>query len=472
MLTYSFENIGSDHLYEYLYRRIKEDILARRLDADEKLPSKRSFAKHLGVSLITVENAYAQLAAEGYVYSIPKSGYFVAQLEQQPAKAAGARENTVRKTPRERSCAFDFVDGAAAGGPFPFSVWSRLLREVLASEEEASLLSDTSSGGARKLRCAIAAHLYQFRGLAADPDQIIVGAGTQYLYGILVQLLGRDQAFAVEDPGYPRLGKILDSCGVRICAIPMDASGVVPELLEESGADILHITPSHQFPTGIVMPISRRYELLSWAAKDSARYLIEDDYDCEFRLYGKPIPPLKSIDVLDQVIYMNTFSKSLAPTFRISYMVLPKALAERFYEKLGFYSCSVSNFEQLTLAHFLGEGYFEKHINRMRSYYRVKRDELISALFQSPLAPYLTVREENAGLHFLLEVKTDAPDEELTRVLEEAGVRIFCVSQYCRLCTDPYRHTLVVNYSSLENEKMAAAAGRLSEALLPLMKKC
>lgn len=469
MLTYSFENIGSDHMYEYLYRCIREDILSHKLSPDEKLPSKRSFAKHLGISQITVENAYAQLAAEGYIYSVPKSGYFVAQFEQRPTAAPLRQEKSKKRPAPIPSFEFDFVSGTAQEGLFPFSVWSRLLREVLSTENEASLLSDTSPGGAWKLRRAIADHLYQFRGIAADPDQIIIGAGTQYLYSILVQLLGRDQLYAVEDPGYPRLGKILESNNVRFHAIEMDSSGVVLERLEDSGADILHITPSHQFPTGIVMPISRRYELLSWAAKKDNRYLIEDDYDCEFRLYGKPIPPLKSIDVLDQVIYINTFSKSLAPTFRISYMVLPKVLAKHFYDKLGFYSCTVSNFEQLTLARFIREGFFEKHINRMRSFYRAKRDELTAALAGSPIASALTIREENAGLHFLMELKTAAADQELILRAQEAGIRIACVSQYCCQNAEKYQHTLVVNYSSLENDKISIAAGRLSEALLPFI---
>lgn len=466
VLTYSFENIESESMYEHLYRCIKQDILQKKLKSGEKLPSKRTFAKNLGVSTITVESAYAQLVAEGYLYTLPKRGYYVCDLEKGEEPPPPRPKQELPRQPVRRTYWADFVGSSVAKDMFPFSVWVKLLRDVTAGEDEATLLTDTSAGGIRQLRQAISDHLYQFRGMSIDPEQIVVGAGTEYLYSVLIQLLGRDRGYAMEDPGYLRLSKIYEKNDVRVCHIPMDASGIIPEKLEESGAEILHITPSHHFPTGIVMPVSRRYEFLSWASKGENRYIIEDDYDCEFRLSGRPIPTLQSIDVMEKVIYINTFSKSLAPAFRISYLVLPKHLVTRFYEALGFYSGTVSCLEQMTLARFLSEGYFEKHINRMRNHYRTVRDKLLGEISRSPLAGRVRISEENAGLHFLMEVDTNRSDQEIVQAAEGEDLRISFVSQYYFDTANCRPHVLVMNYSGLEEDRIPEAVDRLCRAVL------
>ena len=466
VLTFSFENIESESMYEHLYRCIKQDILQKKLKSGEKLPSKRTFAKNLGVSTITVESAYAQLVAEGYLYTLPKRGYYVCDLEKGEEPPPPRPKQELPRQPVRRTYWADFVGSSVAKDMFPFSVWVKLLRDVTAGEDEATLLTDTSAGGIRQLRQAISDHLYQFRGMSIDPEQIVVGAGTEYLYSVLIQLLGRDRGYAMEDPGYLRLSKIYEKNDVRVCHIPMDASGIIPEKLEESGAEILHITPSHHFPTGIVMPVSRRYEFLSWASKGENRYIIEDDYDCEFRLSGRPIPTLQSIDVMEKVIYINTFSKSLAPAFRISYLVLPKHLVTRFYETLGFYSGTVSCLEQMTLARFLSEGYFEKHINRMRNHYRTVRDKLLGEISRSPLAGRVQISEENAGLHFLMEVDTNRSDQEIVQAAEGEDLRISFVSQYYFDTANCRPHVLVMNYSGLEEDRIPEAVDRLCRAVL------
>ena len=466
VLTYSFENIESESMYEHLYRCIKQDILQKKLKSGEKLPSKRTFAKNLGVSTITVESAYAQLVAEGYLYTLPKRGYYVCDLEKGEEPPPPRPKQELPRQPVRRTYWADFVGSSVAKDMFPFSVWVKLLRDVTAGEDEATLLTDTSAGGIRQLRQSISDHLYQFRGMSIDPEQIVVGAGTEYLYSVLIQLLGRDRGYAMEDPGYLRLSKIYEKNDVRVCHIPMDASGIIPEKLEESGAEILHITPSHHFPTGIVMPVSRRYEFLSWASKGENRYIIEDDYDCEFRLSGRPIPTLQSIDVMEKVIYINTFSKSLAPAFRISYLVLPKHLVTRFYEALGFYSGTVSCLEQMTLARFLSEGYFEKHINRMRNHYRTVRDKLLGEISRSPLAGRVQISEENAGLHFLMEVDTNRSDQEIVQAAEGEDLRISFVSQYYFDTANCRPHVLVMNYSGLEEDRIPEAVDRLCRAVL------
>ncbi|MBQ2297063.1 MAG: PLP-dependent aminotransferase family protein [Ruminiclostridium sp.] len=466
MLTYSFENIDAESMYEHLYRCIKQDILQKKLKSGEKLPSKRAFAKNLGVSTITVESAYAQLVAEGYLYTLPKRGYYVCDLEREEEPTAPRPVHILPKQPPKRIYWADFVGSSVAKDMFPFSVWVKLLRDVTAGEDETALLTDTSAGGIRQLRQAIADHLYQFRGMTIDPEQIVVGAGTEYLYSVIIQLLGRNRGYAVEDPGYLRLTRIYEKNDVKVHHIPMDPSGIVPEKLEESGAEILHITPSHHFPTGVVMPVSRRYEFLSWASKGENRYIIEDDYDCEFRLAGRPIPTLQSVDVMEKVIYINTFSKSLAPAFRISYLVLPKHLVTRFYETLGFYSGTVSCLEQMTLARFISQGYFEKHINRMRNHYRTMRDKLLEEIRRSPLAGKVLIKGEDAGLHFLMQVDTPKTDEEILRDAEAEDLRLSFVSQYYYKEPVGHRRVLVMNYSGLEAEKIPEAVARLSRAVL------
>lgn len=470
MLTYSFADLGSDSLYEHLYKCIKNDILNGVLTIGEKLPSKRNFAKNLNISTITVENAYAQLMAEGYIYSLPKKGYFVADistsvLENTTNTFFPATDAPVTEVPVTQKPYFaDFVSNSITADNFPFSIWAKIIREVI-SEECDALMTNPPAGGIPELRNAIAQYLFQFRGMKVDPAQIIIGAGTEYLYGLLIQLLGNNNTFGVEDPGYRKIAQIYNSHQANCKHIPLDNYGVELGALEESGADIIHISPSHHYPTGIVTPISRRYELLGWASKSSSRYIIEDDYDCEFRLQGKPIPSLQSIDVMEKVIYINTFSKSLASTIRISYMVLPHHLLERFYRQLGFYSCTVSNFEQYTLAHFISQGYFEKHINRTRNFYKTQRDTLLNCIKNSPLASRSTIMEEDAGLHFLLKLDTKLSDEDLIEKAKQAGLHIACLSKYYYNPQKNMEHTLVMNYSGLEPEKIPEAVHRLCACL-------
>lgn len=313
LLTYSFAGKGSDSLYEYLYKCIKNDILSRDLAAGTRLPSKRGFAKNLGISVITVENAYAQLQAEGYIYSLPKKGYYVNAIPAgdgvlPPGLATAAH----RDEPEENAVRDDLVSPPTRPDLFPFSIWTRLTRDVLGDGYD-DLLRPSPSGGVMTLRAAIAEYLRQFRDMRVAPEQIVVGAGTEYLYGLIVQLLGFDRVYAVENPGYKKLAQIYRSHRVACRYVAMDREGVSVPALEASGADVLHISPGHHFPTGIMTPVGRRYELLGWAAREDSRFIIEDDFDSEFRMTGRPIPMLQTIDVSEKVIYMNTFSKSRPP---------------------------------------------------------------------------------------------------------------------------------------------------------------
>lgn len=471
MLTYSFSSIGSEPLYQHLYQCIKNDIVQGILAADEKLPSKRSFAKNLGVSTITVENAYAQLIAEGFVYSLPKKGFFVTDIRNSLAAGGGRSPGKEeKKEDGQKAYLADFTSNQTCFGQFPFSIWAKLMRTALKENRE-ELMRNAPCAGTRPLREAIAGHLKAFRGMDVEPEQIVVGAGTEYLYGLLLQLLGMEKCYGVENPGYHKIYKIYRSHRVACSYVGMDQAGVLIRDLEENKVDVAHISPSHHFPTGIVMPVSRRYELLGWAAKEEGRYIIEDDYDSEFRLTGKPVPSLQSIDVQEKVIYMNTFTKTLSSTVRISYMVLPIHLARRYLKTLSFYSCTVSNFEQFVLAGFIREGYFEKHINRMRNYYHEKRDLLMEKIENSRMADCCRISKEDAGLHFLLEVDTDLPDGEACSALDAEGVKISSVAQYYMEPGGAKEHVFVMNYSSLEEENMEAAIRCLERVFVEKGKK-
>ena len=493
MLTYSFADIGSDSLYEHLYKCIKKDIKKGTLGKNEKLPSKRSLAKNLGISVITVENAYAQLIAEGYIYSIAKKGYYVSDIKDtydwdsdyevnrhergmsDNMKNSARQIEIVKEKMRDRideefSVSYDgsegkyiadFTKNKMVSDMFPFTIWTKLIREVL-SEQQNALMTNPPSGGAMELRRAIAKHLKEFRGMIVAPKQIIIGAGTEYLYGLIIQLLGMDKKYGVEDPGYDKISKIYRCHGVKQDYIEMDEYGVIPSQVSEKKIDILHITPSHHFPTGIVMPISRRYELLGWANQDEKRYIIEDDYDSELRLNGQPIPALQSIDVSEKVIYINTFTKTLSSTVRISYMVLPEKLLEKFYRTLFFYSCTVSNFEQYTLAKFIDEGCFEKHINRMRKYYSEKKKKFLAAIKKSKLNKYVTVHEEDAGLQFLMEIKTKYTDEEFVKRANKLGIKMSPLSGFYHLEENKSERMFVMNYLGVEENNIEKVVEKLS----------
>lgn len=463
MLTYSMENRGGLPLYEYLYRCIRADILGGTLSTDERLPSKRALAEHLRLSVITVESAYQQLEAEGYVYTRPKRGFFVAPVEQTPRPAAPA---PIPAEPPTRAWKLDLGRNQVDGSRFPVSTWARLTRQVL-SEGGAAILSPTPHQGLYALRQAIADDLRDFKGMAVSPEQIVVGAGAEYLYMLLAQLLGggpsgRETVFAVEDPGYPKIRQVYSKCGAACVPVPIDRQGMNLQALESSGANVVHISPTHHYPTGIVTPIGRRQALLRWAEK-SGGVIIEDDYDSEFRFTGRPIPTLQSIDTRGQVVYMNTFSQTISPSMRMGFMVLPPRLLERYRRELDFYACTVPVLEQHVLARFLSGGYYEQHLSRMRKEYRARRAAVIEAFRASSFANRVTFSEQGAGLHFLLRLDTRRSDESLLRRAESLGVRLGFLSEYEAVPSPAHAHTLVVNYAGLDPSHLDGAMALLAQ---------
>ncbi|MDD5937339.1 MAG: PLP-dependent aminotransferase family protein, partial [Clostridiales bacterium] len=463
MLTYNFENV-SGVLYEYIYRCIKEDIISGIIKPGEKLPSKRTFARNHGISTITIQNAYDQLISEGYVYTIEKKGYYVAQIKDIPTIQRESKVKYDIRIPKIKTYKYDLSGNQMNVANFPFSIWAKLTREVL-SEKMDELMTKSPTSGIYELRCAISEHLKSFRGMVVDPDQIVIGAGTEYLYGILVQLMGKDRKYAIENPGYKKLVNIYGQQGIKPVYADIDECGLSIEGLNQSGAEIAHICPNHHFPTGITMPASRRYEMLSWANAASERYIIEDDYDSEFRLNGKPLPTLFSIDSSEKVVYMNTFSKSLTQTIRLSYMVLPVCLANKFYKEFSFLSCTVSNFEQYVLAEFINRGYLEKHINRMRLYYMRRRKSVLSILSKSSLGSRCKVIDNDSGLHFIMELDTSLKDEELKQRLLQKDMKIIALSEYYLTNSNRKEHNYILNYSNVDLELLPEACERIYECI-------
>ena len=458
MLTYDMDGRSGAPLYEHLYRCIRQDILSGALAAGEKLPSRRRLAEHLNVSVMTVEGAYRQLEAEGYLTARPRRGFFVAEVDKRPEPQAApplpaAEEET-------RTWRLDLRSNRVDGRRFPVATWARLVRQVLSEEREA-LMAPIPHQGLLELRTAISRDLAQRRGLAVAPEQIVVGAGAEYLYLLLSQLFGREAVFAVEDPGYPKIRQVYRACGITVEPVPLDGEGLDMEALYASKARVAHLSPAHQYPTGLVTTIGRRQALLKWA-REREGYLIEDDYDSEFRFSGRPIPALQSIDCGGRVIYMNTFSQTISPAMRVGFMVLPWRLLETYREKLGFYACTVPALEQQVLARFLSGGFYEQHLARMRKEQRLRRAAVLSA-FRASVLPH-RIREQEAGMHFLLEVETERSEERLKRRGEDLGVRLSFLSEYAeKAAAAP--GTVVVNYGSLPVERLGEAL-TLLEAVL------
>lgn len=465
MITYSFEGITVP-LYEHLYRCLKKDIESGLLKAGVRLPSKRAFAKNLGVSTVTVQGAYDQLRSEGYIHSEPKHGYFVEAITQKPANSTVITDSVSEPKPTAQVALpvrFELSGNHTDPECFPFSVWSKLMRET--ARDRTVLLTRYRTGGMPELQRAVAKHLAAFRGFSPAPEQIIIGAGAEYLYGLVIELLGNDKVYCLENPGYRTIERVYRSHGARVTFAGLDESGLCVTDLMKSAASIVHVSPTHHFPTGIDMPAARRYELLAWAAQNPGHFIIEDDYDSEFRLVGRPIPALQSIDTEGRVIYINTFSKTLASTVRLAYMVLPPSLLSLFESKLGFYASTVSNFEQSAVAKFIERGYFEKHINRMRTHYAKQREAVLRLIAQSPLAPFCRVFENPSGLHFLIELKTTLSDCALTDCLYAQGVGLCPLSSYYVPGTAQREHVFFFSYSNIDLTSLPQALRIIAASL-------
>lgn len=435
----------SKTLYEEVYEEIKSDILNGKLKKGERLVSKRNIAEQFGVSVVTAENAISQLIAEGYITAVQRSGYYINYSGD--GELPACEENIIEEIPEDNAP----VSGAAS--LFPFTVWARLMRTVIL-EQDTRLLKPVQNGGVYELRAAISDYLYRCRGMRVRPSQIIIGAGSEYLYNLIIQLLGRRLCYAVENPCYDKPVKIYRLNDVKLKNIDMDEKGISVEMLRSAKADAVHISPAHHFPSGAVMPISRRSEIMKWAEEKAGRYIIEDDYDSEFRRTGLPVPAMFSMSNGGRVIYINTFSQTLAPSVRISYMCLPDELLDKWQEKLGFYACPVPAFEQYTLAKFISEGYFERHVSRIKKYVYKNLEAIIGAV----TSDNVRVHEAGDGLHFTVTVTKNAG--EFIRKAEECGMKVRALCGYFENGGENYKNDYVVSYANADEDKLAELFGK------------
>lgn len=427
-ITSVLDKNGDIPLYIQLANYIKQEILSGRIKANEKLPSKRYLAHYLGLSVNTVLAAYDQLGAEGFVVSKPRQGLYAAALEDDiSTEALYLRPLMVESEQEQTPVKIDFNSGKVDLKHFPYAIWRKLTTLCL-YEDQGEFFYNGNPQGELLLREQIATYLFASRGVTCTANQIIIGAGTQLLIGLLCMIIGKNNIYALENPGFHRTRMVLQDFGARIIPIPLDENGINVQKLKNSNANVVYVTPSHQFPYGMIMPISRRMELLKWAEEKNG-YIIEDDYDGEYRYKGKPIPALQGLDMKGNVIYLGTFSKSLIPSIRISYMVLPQELLKKYQEHFTIYKQTASRLHQQTLSHFIKDGYWQSHLNKMRTLYRKKHDILLSAI-KKYLADNVNVIGANSGLHIVLEVKKEMEADELIRLATDAGVKIYPLSIY------------------------------------------
>lgn len=443
-------------LFVQLYEYIKSEIISGNFSKDAPLPSKRNLANHLGVSVNTVVKAYDNLIDEGYIYSKERVGYFVSPVENilniKPEKINIGAD-------RKNKFKYNFDLNKNSDFAFPNTNFKKVLNESLLEKEK---LSERDDKGLFILRSSIKNYLKSARNVDVSEDSIIISSGMEYLFQILFYILPKDTIFGLENPGYKEIKNLLEMNNKKYIFQNIDDNGLI---LKNKDVNTLLITPSHQFPTGKIMPIGRRVELLNYVQKKDG-YIIEDDYDSEFKYYGRPIPALKSLDEPDRVIYISNFSKSISPTLRVSFMVLPKKLLEKYERIKPFYNCPVSNIIQVSLSKFIDEGYFEKHLNRMRRIYDEKRKFALKFFDDEKI---YRVIDKKAGLHFILEIKLNIREEEIERKMADKNIFIKGLKNYFEGEIRYKYPRMIIGYGNMKNSDLEKSINILKETVSSLM---
>lgn len=463
-LTMNLDVHSSTPLYEQIYKYIKKDIQNGGLPFGKRLPSTRKLAKYLQVSRTTVDMAYEQLVSEGYIEAVPYKGYYVCELEG--LYRLEPEQIPVRDIQEEpvQQYLYDFSPNGVDINSFPHNAWRKLSKNIL-MEENGKLFQLGDAQGEFELRHTIAEYLHQARGVAAQPEQIVIGAGNDFLLLLLCSMFGTGQKIAMESPTYKKAYDLFWNLSNDVQIVGMDDSGMRIDQLSRTDARIAYVMPSHQYPLGIVMPVKRRMQLLAWAADAADRYIIEDDYDSEFRYKGKPIPALQGYDRDDRVIYIGTFSKSIAPAIRVSYMVLPKRLMGLYQKRGRTISCTVSRVDQMLIAGFLNEGYYERHLNKMRAVYKSRHDVLLEELRE--FRSVCSVSGENAGVHILLTFTNGMQEHEIISRAAAQGVAVYGLSRYfVGDVEQPDAATVILGYANVPEPEIRSAVTRLRKAWL------
>ena len=462
MITLSNRNAGQP-LYFQIYTQLKEEIQNGRLKAGDKLFSKRKMAESLNVSVNTIETAYSQLLSEGFIEARAKSGYYVCDIDEfnftnikpVPRSLDGVKEKSI-------DIKYNFATDGVDYENFPYNTWRRLMKSCF-NEYNPFILRSAPPEGDYELRKAVASHIYSSRGVSCRTEQVIIGAGVDNLLNTISGILGNGCKIAMEEPVYFEAYSFFKALGHSLCSIQVDDGGIRTDLLPEDDNTAVYVTPSHQFPLGITMPAGRRVKLLNWAYTKENRYIIEDDYDSEFRYNSKPIPSVQSIDVKGRVIYLGTFSKTIAPSIRISYMVLPEKLLEFYNERYTKFSSAVSVLEQNILTAFISEGHYERHLNRMRKLYGEKRAVLLNEL--KKIGGKIKINGENAGHHMAIRLMSDLSEEEMIESAKKCGVRVYPISTYfIRGVPQKYRSTVLIGYAELSKKQLTEGISLLKKA--------
>ncbi len=460
MLTIGIDYASKEPIYEQIYIYIREEIKNGNLIVNTKLPSSRGLANHLSISRNTVDMAYAQLQSEGYIESIPKRGYFVNEIEDIIYIPKNEPENILNKTIENNKYLFDFSPMGVDMSNFPYNKWRKLMKDCMI-DDNSQLFQAGHHQGDEDFREIIKMYLHQSRGVVCDANQIIIGAGSDYLLLLLSKIFHGNRIVAMENPSYKQAYKIFDSIGYKVNPISVGAGGIDVEELEDSDSDIAYVTPSHQFPMGTVMPINNRIKLLRWAKSREDRYIIEDDYDSEFRYSGKPIPSLQSNVGEDKVIYIGTLSKAIAPAIRLGYMVLPKNLMEIYKQRADFYFSTVSRIDQTIVGKFIQDGYFERHLNKMRGIYKAKHDILIQSLKNMNMD--FVIKGESAGLHLLLEFDEKYSEQLLIDKASSVGVKVYGLSDYY-IREKKHKPTIILGFARLSGDDIQKGIELLEKA--------
>ena len=464
-LTISLDTKRNIPLYEQIYDYIKQEIQQGKIQSGERLPSTRALSRHLEVSRSTIELAYEQLLSEGYVETQPYRGFFISQIDGLYRLEYQEEQQEIKVEEEKDQYKYDFSPNGVDLNSFPYNIWRKLSRECL-QDDHSELFRLGNPQGEEGVRNAICSYLHQARGVNCRPEQIIVGAGNDYLLMLLTAILGNERKVALENPTYTQAYRLFDRFSYQVCTVDMDEKGMRVDRLQESGAQIAFVMPSHQFPLGTVMPISRRMEILRWAEEEEGRYIIEDDYDSEFRYKGKPIPALQGYDRSGKVIYMGTFSKSIAPAIRMSYMVLPEKVLERYKTNCGFLSSTISRVDQMILQKFIEEGYYERHLNKSRALYKGRHDMMLNRL--RTMSESVTILGGNAGLHLLLRFTGKSSETELIQKAKSQGVKVYGLSEYCIGIQEEMQEkkeaTILLGYANMKEAEITEAIELLKKA--------
>ncbi|MRJ46380.1 PLP-dependent aminotransferase family protein [Fundicoccus ignavus] len=454
----NLQNQSEVPLYLQIYKQLKDAIQNGKLTTGQKLMSKRQMAKLNGVSQNTVLNAYDQLLTEGYILAIERSGYFVADVkylfQSEPTEDSLNITKDCSLPIIQTSYRYNFTESIPDQSLYPFKSFKKIYQDLLNTHTE-DLLFQTHPQGLFELRYTLQKYLNNSRGIPCQANQIILGPSSQYLIQLVTQLLPAIKHIGTESPGYLGASQLLKGLGYTIHPIPLDELGLKPEALLTSPAQLLYLTPNHQFPTGNIMPLERRRAILEWAFQSENHYIIEDDYDSEFKYSGIPIPPLKQLDKQNKVIYMGSFSRIISPGTRISYMVLPPNLLTLYRSILSNLTSSLNTLNQWAIYKFMASGQFDSHLNRSRSFYKRKREKLIKSILVND--SNADILGEEAGLYILLIPSKPYHEKQFKQLCQLEGIKITMLSDYMLDQQYPQGKALFLSFSSIPETEIDKA---------------